>query len=73
MSAHSGALEAVERVVNRGGEPAAVLAQVTAILRERLGDDVTLAADGFVVHRELDEAEHALIERVSLLASPYRS
>ena len=60
MSAHSGALEAVERVVNRGGEPAAVLAQVTAILRERLGRDVTLGADGFVADAAADAAERAV-------------
>ena len=36
MSAHSGALEAVERVLNRGGEADDVLRQVVAILHERL-------------------------------------
>jgi hypothetical protein len=37
VSAHSGALEAVERVLNRGGEAEEVLRQVVAILNERLG------------------------------------
>ena len=37
MNAHSGALEAVERVLNRGGEADDVLRQVVAILHERLG------------------------------------
>ena len=37
MSAHSGALEAIERVLNRGGEADDVLRQVVAILHERLG------------------------------------
>ena len=36
MSAHSGALEEVERVVNRGGEADDVLRQVVATLHERL-------------------------------------
>ena len=36
MNAHSGALEAVERVLNRGGEADDVLRQVVAILHERL-------------------------------------
>ena len=36
MSAHSGALEAVERVLNRGGEADDVLRQVVTILHERL-------------------------------------
>ena len=37
MSSHTGALEAVERVLNRGGEADDVLRQVVAILHERLG------------------------------------
>jgi hypothetical protein len=37
VGAHSGALEAVERVLNRGGEADDVLRQVVAILHERLG------------------------------------
>ena len=36
MSEHSGALEAVERVLNRGGEADDVLRQVIAILHGRL-------------------------------------
>jgi len=37
VSAHTGALEAVERVLNRGGEADEVLRQIVAILHERLG------------------------------------
>ena len=36
MSAHTGALEVVERVLNRGGEADDVLRQVVTILHERL-------------------------------------
>ncbi len=72
MTTDSGALEAVERVLNRGGEPAAVLTEVARILQERLGRDVSLADTGFAVAGELDEAERALVERVTLLASVYR-
>jgi len=36
VSAHSGALEEIERVVNRGGEADDVLRQVVSILHERL-------------------------------------
>jgi hypothetical protein len=36
VSEHSGAAEAVERVVNRGGEADDVLRQVVSILHERL-------------------------------------
>ena len=51
MSAHSGALEAVERVLNRGGEADDVLRQVVAILHERLGRFVRISfveVDGLV-------------------------
>ena len=43
MSAHSGALEAVERVLNRGGEADDVLRQVVATLHERLGRYVRIS------------------------------
>jgi hypothetical protein len=41
--ASSGALEAVERILNRGGEPGAVLRQVVAALEERTGARVGIA------------------------------
>ena len=40
---HSGALEAIERVLNRGGEADDVLRQVVAILHERLGRYVRIS------------------------------
>jgi hypothetical protein len=43
VSAHSGALEAVERVLNRGGEADEVLRQVISILHERLGRFVRIS------------------------------
>ncbi len=72
MSAYSGALEAVERVVNRGGEPAEVRRAVAAILRERLGREARVS-DTVEVEGDLDDAGRALVERVTLLVSPYRS
>jgi hypothetical protein len=72
VSAHSGALETVERVLNRGGEAEDVLAAVAAILSDRLGREVRVSADGFEVAGELDGDGRALVERVTLLASPYR-
>jgi hypothetical protein len=36
MSSHSGALEAVDRILNRGGDADEVLRQVVAVLHERL-------------------------------------
>ncbi len=70
MSAHSGALEAVERVVNRGGPPEDVRRTVAAILRERLGREVRVAGT-VEVSGELDDDGRALVERVALLVSPY--
>jgi hypothetical protein len=49
VSAHTGALEAVERVLNRGGEADDVLRQVVTILHERLDRYVRISlveADG---------------------------
>ena len=43
MSAHTGALEAIERVLNRGGEADDVLRDVVAILHERLGRFVRIS------------------------------
>ena len=43
MSAHAGALEAIERVLNRGGEADEVLRQVVTILHERLGRFVRIS------------------------------
>jgi len=71
VSASSGALEAVERVLNRGGEAEDVLTAVAAILGSRLGREVRVSADGFEVAGELDDDGLALVERVTLLASPY--
>ena len=71
MSAHSGALEAVERVLNRGGDAEDVVTAVAAILASRLGREVRVSADGFEVAGELDDDGRALVERVTLLASPY--
>ena len=43
MSAHPGTLEAVEGVLNEGGEADDVLRQVVAILHERLGRFVRIS------------------------------
>jgi len=51
VSAHFGALEAIERVLSRGGEADDVLRQVVAILHEQLGRFVRISfveADGLV-------------------------
>jgi hypothetical protein len=51
VNVHTGALEAIERVLNRGGEADDVLRQVVAIIHERLGRFVRISfveADGLV-------------------------
>jgi hypothetical protein len=49
MSAHSGALEAVDRVLNRGGAPDDVVREVVAALHERVFAWVAVVgADGAV-------------------------
>jgi hypothetical protein len=51
VTAHSGALEAVEHMLTQGGEADDVLRQVVAILHERLGRFVRISfveADGLV-------------------------
>ncbi len=37
MSSHSGALEAIDRILNRGGDADEVLRQVVSVLHDRLG------------------------------------
>lgn len=57
MSAHSGALEAIERILNLGGAPDEVLGAATKVLTERLGREVrisrvmpgTAAGNGFPI------------------------
>jgi len=44
----SGALEAVERILNRGGDADEVLRQVVDVLHERTGSWVAIAVDSHV-------------------------
>jgi hypothetical protein len=62
----AGALEAVERIVNRGGEPSEVVAAVVAALRER-GFDAT-ADEGSL---EIAGTTATFAARVTTLVSPY--
>ena len=74
MSAHAGALEAVERIVNRGGEASDVRDAVTGVLRERLGFTTRFEDGGLVIVAGPDEptaADRATLDRVALLTSPY--
>ena len=47
MTAHSGALEAIDRILNRGGDADEVLRQVVSVLYERL-DGCSWAGISFV-------------------------
>jgi len=59
-------LEAVERIVNRGGEPQEVVHAVVVALRER--DFDATAVGGSL---RIAEADEAFAARVATLVSPY--
>ena len=104
MSAYGGALEAIDRILNRGGDADEVLRQVVAVLHAideyswvgisfvEEGELVLGPAKGTqtaepiaipisyenqvvaelgIVAGELDPEDHAFLERVALLISPY--
>jgi hypothetical protein len=105
VTPHSGALEAVDRILNRGGDADEVLRQVVSVLYERLegcawvgisfveagelvvgpehgeraGEETAVpvsyegrvVAELGVVGEGLAADDHALLERVTLLISPY--
>jgi hypothetical protein len=64
----SGALEAVERIVNRGGDD--VTAETLAVLG-RLYPSVTLRDDGTIVADGTNEADTVLLRRVAVLISAH--
>jgi hypothetical protein len=66
--AQRGALEAVERILNRGGEPEQVLRDVHAALAERLSRE-SQALSVEELERSTGDAEFA--RRVITLVSPY--
>jgi hypothetical protein len=63
LNSHAGALEAVERVLDRGGEADDVLRQVVAILHERLGRFVRISfveAGGLMFGPALGDEEETI-------------
>jgi hypothetical protein len=56
LSAHSGALEAVDRILNRGGADDEVLREVVAVLQERVFAWVGLVGADGSVRAEAGEA-----------------
>jgi hypothetical protein len=66
----NGALEAVDRIVNRGAGD--VVGEVLAVL-SRLYGSVELHADGTLAAERATEDDSALLARIALLISPYVS
>ena len=62
----AGALEAVERIVNRGGEPEDVVEAVVVALRGR-GFNATVVATSL----RIANADEAFAARIATLVSPY--
>ena len=67
LDAQRGALEAIDRILNRGGEPGETLAAVVRVL-ERLYGSASIGADGKIVAPAPPE-DRSFIERVELLIS----
>jgi hypothetical protein len=83
----SAALDAVERILNRGGDPEEVLRQVVETLQKRTGARVGITLDAAPEDTQTHDivrdgrrvgtlwagknADEALIARVAVLISPY--
>jgi hypothetical protein len=65
-----GALEALERIVNRGGEPADVRREARAVL-DRLYPGAQIDPDGRLHVPAAAEADGAFLKRYATLLSPY--
>jgi hypothetical protein len=72
MSAHAGALEAVDRILNRGGAADEVVGRVLAVLHERLFAWAALVSADGVLRAELGErpAEPSLRAPVAWQGTP---
>ena len=69
---YRGALEAVDRILNRGGDDGDVLRAVVEVVRERTGlDIVSIRADALEVRPEPDGEGRAFLDRVALLVSAH--
>lgn len=72
-AAYTGALEAVDRILNRGGDPEDVLGAVAAAVRERTGFEVVFLRPGELdVEPEPDAEARRFLDRVALLVSAHR-
>lgn len=70
--AYRGALEAVDRILNRGGSAEDVLQAVAGVVRERTGFEVlSFGPSTLEVRPEPDAEGRAFLDRVALLVSAH--
>jgi hypothetical protein len=70
--AYRGALEAVDRILNRGGADEEVLRSVVEVVRERTGFEITsIRRDALGVRPKPDADARAFLDRVALLVSAH--
>ena len=71
-AAYRGALEAVDRILNRGGRDEDVLRAVVEVVRERTGLEIAAIRPGALeVTPEPDDEARAFLDRVALLVSAH--
>ncbi len=71
-AAYRGALEAVDRILNRGGGDEDVLRAVIDVVRERTGFEIVAVRVGELdVEPEPDAEARAFLDRVALLVSAH--
>ncbi len=71
-AAYRGALEAVDRILNRGGDDRDVLRAVVEVVRERTGFRIVAIRVGELdVEPEPDTEARAFLDRVALLVSAH--
>ena len=70
--AYRGALDAIDRILNRGGTDEDVLGAVVEVVRERTGFGIVAIAPGALeVQPEPDSEARAFLDRVALLVSAH--
>ena len=70
--AYRGALEAVDRILNRGGDDEVVLRAVVEIVRERTGFEVLAIRPGELeVEPESNAEAQGFLDRVAVLVSAH--
>ncbi len=71
-AAYRGALEAIDRILNRGSDSAEVLRAAFDVVRERTGFEVVGTRSGeLAVKPEPDDEARVFLDRVALLVSAH--